>query len=135
MRGVDGPFIRWTDMRLIRRIVRDVANRNVAPKATLDHWHYVRSSELRHIIPHVTTVDYVVNGALPYELPIWAARMKDQFAAWVKECELEPRRPDSLRRAKRVHAMLDSITPWTDESVVPKNALMREFIGGSSYKY
>jgi uridine kinase len=135
MRGVDGPFIRWTDMRLIRRIVRDVANRNVAPKATLDHWHYVRSSELRHIIPHVTTVDYVVNGALPYELPIWAARMKDQFAAWVKECELEPRRPDSLRRAKRVHAMLDSITPWTDESVVPQNALFREFIGGSSYKY
>ncbi len=135
MRGTDGTFIRWTDLRLIRRMVRDSRSRNMTPTKTLEHWHYVRRSELEHICPFVTTVDYVVNGALPYELPIWAARMRDNFQKWAKEYEGNHHKTDAFRRATRVANMLESITPWTDETIVPENALMREFIGGSSYKY
>ncbi len=135
MRGPDGNYLRWTDLRLMRRMTRDRENRNVTPRQTLDHWHYVRRSELRYIIPYVTTVDYVVNGALPYELPLWAARLKEQFETWVKEIPEDTPKPDSLNRARRVHNMLSAITPWTDETIIPPKALMREFIGGSDYKY
>jgi uridine kinase len=73
MKGPDDRFIRWTDLRLMRRMVRDAMHRALKPRETLEHWHYVRSSELRHIVPHVGTADHIVNGALPYELPIMRA--------------------------------------------------------------
>lgn len=135
MRGADGSYLRWTDLRLIRRIVRDQRCRNVTPTQTLEHWHYVRSAELRHIVPFVSTVDYIVNGSLSYELPIWSARMRDLFAGWVKAYADNPLKQDAHHRATRVFQMLDAVTPWTDESVIPDDALLREFIGGSKYKY
>lgn len=135
MRSTDGTYVRWTDIRLIRRMIRDSMSRNMTPQKTLEHWHYVRSSELRHICPYVSHCDYIVNGALPYELPIWAARMKDSFKTWSSEYIDNPQKADSLRRAQRVSNLLQSITPWKDESIVPEHALLREFIGGSSYKY
>jgi uridine kinase len=135
MRGADGTYIRWTDLRLLRRITRDSRTRNMPPRKTLEHWHYVRSSELRHICPYVTTVDYVVNGALPYELPVWAAQLRASFAEWSKDYANNSARADCHRRGNRVSNLLESITPWTDETVIPEKALLREFIGGSSYKY
>ncbi|MGC9394774.1 MAG: ATP cone domain-containing protein, partial [Anaerolineae bacterium] len=74
MKGPDNKYIRFTDLRLMRRMVRDARERAYDPRRTLEHWHYVRSSELRHIIPYVNTTDYIVNGATPYELPIMRAR-------------------------------------------------------------
>jgi len=135
MRGVDGNYIRWTDIRLLRRMTRDFQNRNVSYSGTLDHWHYVRRSELRYIIPYVNAVDYIVNGALPYELPFWSARLKSIFEEWGKTIPKDTPKQDSLNRATRVYNLLASITPWTDESVVPSKALLREFIGDSEYKY
>lgn len=135
MRNQTGAYIRWTDIRLIRRMVRDFQHRNMTPQKTLEHWHYVRSSELRHIVPYVNSCDYIVNGALPYELPIWAARMKETFSTWLDAYAHIPARRDAHERAHRVHALLESITPWADESVVPGKALLREFIGGSEYDY
>lgn len=135
MRNQTGAYIRWTDIRLIRRMVRDFQHRNMTPQKTLEHWHYVRSSELRHIVPYVNSCDYIVNGALPYELPIWAARMKETFSTWLDAYTHIPARRDAHERSHRVHALLESVTPWTDEGVVPGKALLREFIGGSEYDY
>lgn len=135
LRGADGTYIRWTDIRLIRRMVRDSRSRNMTPTKTLEHWHYVRRSELEHICPFVTKVDYVVNGALPYELPVWAARMKENFQTWAKSYRDNTQKADAFRRSSRIGNLLESVAPWSDETIIPENALLREFIGGSSYKY
>ncbi len=135
MKGADDRFIRWTDLRLMRRMVRDAVNRAYNPRQTLEHWHYVRSSEVRHILPHINTADYIVNGALPYELPIMRARLFDHFAQWAQDYRDDPERQDAFTRAGRVYEMLKAVTPVEDDSVVPPTSLLREFIGGSAYEY
>jgi uridine kinase len=131
----DDRFIRWTDVRLMRRMVRDSLFRGYNPRQTLEHWHYVRSSELRHIIPHVNTADYVINSAMPYELPIMRPRLIDHFAQWVEDYRDNPQRQDAFNRASRVYELLTRVTPVEDDSAIPSTALLREFIGGSDYKY
>jgi len=131
----DGRFIRWTDLRLMRRMVRDSLFRGYSPRQTLEHWHYVRSSELRNIIPHVNTADYIVNSALPYELPVIRPHLIDHFAQWVEDYHDDPQRQDAYNRAHRVHELLKMVTPVEDESPIPPTSLIREFIGGSAYEY
>ena len=131
----DGRFVRWTDIRLMRRMVRDRQFRSYSPRRTLEHWHYVRSSELRNIIPHINTADYVVNSALPYELPIMCHHLIDDFAQWVEDYRDDPQRQDAYTRAQRVYDLLRTVTPIEDDSAIPPTALLREFIGGSTYEY
>jgi len=135
MKGPDGRFIRWTDLRLMRRMLRDWMHRAYDPQQTLEHWHYVRSSELRNIIPHVNMADYIVNSALPYELPIMRSRLIDRFARWAELYRDDPQRQDAFLRAKRVYELLQAVTPVEDESAIPPTSLLREFIGGSAYSY
>jgi len=135
MKGPDGRFIRWTDLRLMRRMLRDARHRAYSPQQTLEHWHYVRSSELRHIIPYVNAADYIINSALPYELSIFRPKLIDHFAAWVEHYRNDPLRQDAFVRAQRVHTLLSAVTPVEDDSVVPPDSLLREFIGGSCHKY
>ena len=131
----DGRFIRWTDLRLMRRMVRDSLFRAYNPRETLEHWHYVRSSELRNIVPHVNSADYIVNSALPYELPIMCHHLRDHFAQWVEDYRSESHRQDAYTRAHRVHELLKTVTPVVDDSAISSTSLLREFIGGSAYKY
>jgi uridine kinase len=133
MKDRDGEFIRWTDLRLMRRMLRDVVHRAAAPQQTLEHWHYVRKSELRNIIPYATAADYVVNTGLPYELPVVSARLRDDFARWQERYRNDPLHADAFERAERVHRLLESVTPAEDESAIPPDSLLREFIGGSCY--
>lgn len=135
MKGPDGKFVRWTDLRLMRRMVRDAAHRAYDPQRTLEHWHYVRKSELRNIIPYINTADYIVNSGLPYELPVMRTRLLDHFARWAEQYRDDPLREDAFIRAERVHALLQAVTPVEDESVIPPDSLLREFIGGSCYEY
>ena len=135
MKGRDGKYVRWTDLRLMRRMLRDAAHRSYDPQRTLEHWHYVRSSELRHIIPYINTTDYIVNGALAYELPIFRPKLIDQFARWATLYDNDPQRQDAMIRAKRVYALLQSVTPVEDDSAIPPTSHLREFIGGSVYEY
>ncbi len=135
MRGPDGKYVRWVDLRLMRRMVRDATHRAYAPQQTLEHWHYVRSSELRNIIPYINTTDYIVNSGLPYELPIMRARLFDRFKQWRGQYRGDPLRKDALVRASRVHRLLRSVTPVEDDSAIPPDSLLREFIGGSCYEY
>jgi uridine kinase len=135
MKGPGGRYVRWTDLRLMRRMERDAAHRAYDPQQTLEHWHYVRSSEMRNIIPYVNTTDYVVNSGLPYELPIMKARLFDRFGGWVERYRDDPLRVDAYERAERVHRLLEAVTAVEDESAVPPDSLLREFIGGSCYEY
>ncbi|MGD9001512.1 MAG: ATP cone domain-containing protein [Anaerolineae bacterium] len=135
MKGPDGRYIRWADLRLMRRMVRDASFRAYDPERTLGHWHYVRKSEMRNIIPYANTADHIINTGLPYELPVMRARLYDYFDAWVEKYRDNPLRQDAYVRAERVHRLLGAVTPVEDESPIPPDSLLREFIGGSCYKY
>lgn len=127
--------MRWADNRLLRRMIRDSWHRNLQPEQTLTHWHYVRRSELRNIIPFIGTVDYLVNSAMPFELPILKARLFKYFPPAIAKFQSDAKRQDAYVRAKRVHDTLKDLTAVEDDSPVPKTSLLREFIGGSQYKY
>ncbi|KPJ82444.1 MAG: hypothetical protein AMS17_18960 [Spirochaetes bacterium DG_61] len=135
LRDRNGRFIRWADIRMLRRMVRDMQFRNYSPRQTLAHWHYVRRSELRYIISRLTEAHTIINSFLPYELPIMKHRLGDFFPEFIEKFRDDPEKDDALGRAKRVQEIFQEIPAWTDESVVPKDSLFREFIGGSSYSY
>lgn len=135
LKGPDGRYVRWTDIRLIRRMLRDATHRAYDPTETLLHWHYVRASELRNIIPYVNTTDYIVNSGMPYEMPIYKAKLFTEFERWTKEYEGDPLRKDAFERASRVYELMKSLVPIADDSIVPENSVIREFIGGSIYEY
>jgi uridine kinase len=133
LRDAAGHWVRWTDLRLLRRMMRDAAHRGYDPERTLLHWHYVRRGELKHIIPHLGRADAVVNGALPYELPILKRHLGQHFPRFIEACTGDARRGDALARARRVGALLEELEPAGDEGV-PPTSVLREFIGGSAYK-
>lgn len=135
LRDKEGEFIRWTDLRMLRRMVRDSWHRGYRPEQTVGHWHYVRRGEMKHIVPFINKADYVFNGSLAYELPVYRKYLYDIFPSIIKQYENEPKRLDALIRAKRVFKLLGELAEVKDESVIPKDSLIREFIGGSSYKY
>ena len=135
MKDADGKFVRWTDLRLMRRMVRDETHRAYDPQQTLEHWHYVRKSEMRNIVPYINTTDYIVASGLPYELPIMRVRLFEHFEEWVEQYEGNPLREDAFTRSKRVYDLLKDITPVEDDSPIPPDSLLREFIGGSCYEY
>jgi len=128
-------FLRWADIRLLRRMVRDMQFRNYSPAQTIQHWHLVRRSELRYIVPRLTEADAIVNSFLPFELPIMKHRLGGQFPGFIEEFAADPERSDALDRARRIHELFAELPAWSDESVVPADSLLREFIGGSRYRY
>ncbi len=130
-----GQYVRWTDLRLMRRMLRDAAHRAYDPQKTLEHWHYVRASEKRNIIPYINTTDYIINGALPYELPVFRPRLLDYFGRWAEQYTDDPLRQDAQTRARRVYALLQSVSAVEDDSAIPPTSHLREFIGGSCYTY
>ncbi len=135
LRDGQGNFMRWADNRLMRRMIRDSWHRNLQPLQTLAHWHYVRRSELKNIIPFIGTVDHLVNSAMPYEIPVLKARLFHYFPEAMKAYKDEPKRQDAYIRARRIYELLNGIVPVEDDSPIPSNSLIREFIGGSQYKY
>ncbi len=132
MKGPDDKYIRWTDIRLIRRMLRDFAHRAYNPTQTLEHWHYVRSSEMRNIIPYSNTADFIISSAMPYELSLYANKLTKDFADWEKKYKGDPLKTDAYERASRLANLLENITPVEDDSPVPHDSVLREFIGGSS---
>jgi uridine kinase len=133
LRDDRGRFARWADIRLLRRMIRDRRYRSYDPERTIGHWHYVRRSELKHIIPYINEADFILNGALPYELPILKKHLFSYFPGFIERWKNSPRRQDALIRAQRVYELLVAIEEVEDDSCVPDNSLFREFIGGSIY--
>ena len=128
-------FIRWTDIRLLRRMIRDSKHRNFDPKRTLEHWHYVRRAELKHIVPYISTADFVINGSLPYELAVLKPYLLKYFPEFIKEYKSNTKRQDAYIRSKRIFELLNEFKDFTNIEWIPENSLIREFIGDSSYQY
>ena len=116
-------------------MLRDSVHRAYKPQQTLEHWHYVRASEMRNIIPYHGTADFIINSAMPYEMAFYRARLYDQFKGWEQEYEGDPLREDAYTRATRVRQMLEAVIPVDDETAVPSDSVLREFIGGSSLEH
>lgn len=130
----DGRPAYFTDVRLLRRLIRDVRTRGYPMESTLWHWQLVRKGE-RFILPYVHSADMVVDTGLPYELPMLKPYTRDELL------RLEPlfaRNPDlfdghaRIRRILRLFRQLR--TPEKgQESLVPPDSILREFIGGSVF--
>lgn len=126
----DGKYVRWTDIRLMRRMLRDSVHRAYDYERTLTHWHYVRAGELRGIIPYIGSADFIINSGMPYELPIYKPKLFEGFREWIERYEADPLRQDAFERASRIHKLFGSIASVKDDSIVPKDSVIREFIGG-----
>src|SRR5258705_6386972 len=66
--GSSKRLTKFTDVRLVRRMLRDAQHRNHSPLLTILHWHYVRTGELYSIIPLMGLADHIVNGGFPFDL-------------------------------------------------------------------
>lgn len=129
----EGRYARWTDLRMLRRMSRDLLYRAFDPEQTILHWHYVRRSELKHIIAHQAQADFHLNGALAYEWPYLKLHCERHLTPFLEKWRHDEKRLDGYIRARRVHELLSSIDSVTDESLVPADSVLREFIGGSIY--
>jgi uridine kinase len=130
MKDADGEYIRWTDIRLMRRMLRDSVHRAYDYEMTLTHWHYVRAGELRGIIPYIGSADFIINSGMPYELPVYKPKLFGGFSEWAERYQGDPLRQDAFQRASRIHKLLSAVTPVQDDSIVPIDSVIREFIGG-----
>ena len=121
----DHNRIRTTDVRLLRRIVRDNQFRATPPEDTLAMWPSVRRGEETWIFPHQERADSMFNTALHYELPVLG------HYAYKLLKVIPPESPHYLT-ARRLVKMLNYF-PDIPESVldeVPPLSLLREFVGG-----
>jgi len=133
LKSAEGRYTRWTDLRLLRRMIRDSKFRAYSPERTILHWHYVRRSELKHIIPYQGAADFQINSALAYELPILKGHLFDCLPPFLERWRDDQRRLDGYIRARRIHDLLASIADVPDDDAVPATSLLREFIGGGAY--
>lgn len=112
-----------TDVRLIRRIVRDATYRGYSAQDTLTRWESVRRGEKRNIFPYQENADIMFNSALLYELAVLRPLAEPLLL------QLEPRDRHYIE-ARRLLSILSWLKPM-DTELVPDNSLLREFIGGS----
>ena len=116
-----------TDNRLIRRMVRDNLTRGLDASATLRRWQSVRRGEEKHIFPYQENADVMFNSSLFYELPV----LKDYVVPLLRSV---PNTIPEYAQARRLLKLLDFfVTIPPDE--IPPTSILREFIGGSSFKY
>lgn len=115
-----------TDLRLIRRIVRDKQFRNCPAAETIAMWDSVRSGEFKWIYPNQEGADFVFNSELSYELSV----LKKLALPALKEIPITD--PEFLT-ANRLIKYLKYFKTIDDESAIPCNSLIREFIGNSCF--
>jgi uridine kinase len=119
--------INLTDLRLLRRIVRDLQFRSTTPEETLDMWPSVRRGEYRWIYPHIENADYIFNSELTYEFAV----MKVFAEEALKHIEKGSHHFIQANRLLKFLKYFNSI----ESKYVPENSLLREFIGGSIFEH
>jgi len=112
-----------TDSRLIRRVVRDAAQRGYSARQTIERWEAVRNGEKRWIFPFQEHADVMFNSALVYELAVLKPLAEPLLL------QVEPRTQSHLE-AKRMLTFLEWFEPLAPD-LVPDNSILREFVGGS----
>ncbi len=125
----DGANLRFkgTWMRLTRRAVRDYSFRGAGVEETLAMWANVRRGEKLYVSPFKNKADVVFDSSLPYEVSVMRNFAVPLFQAVPAE---NPRRGELLE--------LTEAFRWfepIDPELVPRDSLLREFIGGGSYQY
>jgi uridine kinase len=115
-----------TDLRLLRRMVRDKKYRGSPPEQTIDMWPSVRRGEFTWIYQTQEKADYVFNSFLPYELCVMKRYAIPVLNSIDKESIYFP-------TAERLIRMLKYFVD-IDEKWIPSNSLIREFIGGSCFR-
>ena len=115
-----------TDGRLIRRMVRDARTRGTTATGTIAMWDSVRRGEELNIFPYQETADAMFNSALLYELAVLKPYAEPALFG------IRPEEPE-YEEAKRLLKFLDYfLAVGSDE--LPKNSIIREFVGGSCFK-
>ncbi|MBP3217781.1 MAG: nucleoside kinase [Lachnospiraceae bacterium] len=114
-----------TDVRLIRRMIRDARTRGNSAKATIGMWKKVRDGEEEYIFPYQSNADVVFNSVLIYELSI-LKHFAEPLLFNIRQNEPE------YYEAKRLLKFLDYFV-GVDTEAVPKNSLCREFVGGGCF--
>lgn len=111
-----------TDGRLLRRMIRDARTRGASAQDTIRMWPSVRKGEEENIFPYQEEADAMFNSALIYELAVLNSMWSRCF--WnSKDCP-------EYTEAKRLLKFLDYFIGVSSEDI-PKNSILREFIGGS----
>ena len=139
--GASRRLTRFTDVRLLRRILRDARHRNHPPLLTVLHWHYVRSGELFSIIPLSGLADHTINGGFPFDLPALKPFLCGPGGRLPRPQEFEPYGGflDARIRYERVRSLLESVEALPGDElaageIIPGDAVIREFIGGSTIR-
>ena len=112
-----------TDGRLLRRMVRDARTRGSSAQETIRMWPSVRRGEEENIFPFQEEADAMFNSALVYELAVLKQYAQPLLFAIPKDSE-------EWLEAKRLLKFLDYFIGVSSEDI-PKNSILREFIGGS----
>ena len=120
-------YVPTTDNRLLRRIIRDYKYRGVNAMETIHRWPSVRAGENKWIFPFQENADAMFNTAMIFELAV----IKQQAVPLLEQV---PENCDEYSEAYRLLKFLKYIKPITNRQV-PPTSLLREFLGGSSFKY
>ncbi len=125
----EGSALRFkgTWMRLTRRAVRDYSFRGTGVAQTLEMWANVRRGEKLYISPFKNKADIVFDSSLPYEVSV----MKNYAVPILQSVPEDNERHDEMMDLVHAFENFEAIDP----SLVAKDSLLREFIGGGSYKY
>ena len=116
-----------SDSRFLRRIVRDRRYRGYSAATTIESWPRVRRGEMRNIFPFQEAADVMFNSALVYE----QAALRPYAERFLLEV---PQESPAFVDAYRLLAFINNFLPIFEESV-PQISILREFIGGSAFKY
>lgn len=115
-----------TDGRLIRRMVRDNRTRGISAKGTIASWYSVRKGEENNIFPYQEEADAMFNSSLIYELAI-LKQYAEPLLFGIQKGEPE------YEEARRLLKFFDYFLGVNSE-MIPKNSILREFIGGSCFQ-
>lgn len=123
----DHNWIPTTDNRLLRRIIRDAKYRGTSAVDTIRRWPSVRRGEEKWIFPYQENADSTFNSSLLFELGVLKSRGEEILSH-------VPRNVPEFAEAARLRTFLSYFTPISEE-FIPSTSLIREFLGGSSFKY
>ena len=123
----DHNYIPTTDNRLLRRIIRDYKYRGVDARDSIRRWPSVRSGENKWIFPFQENADAVFNSAMLFELAVIKQQAEPLLEQVPENCE-------EYSEAYRLRKFLKYIRPIPNKDI-PPTSLLREFLGGSSFRY
>ncbi len=123
----DHNWIPTQDNRLLRRIIRDYNKGAYTARETISQWKSVCEAEEQWIFPYQETADVMFNSALNIEFAVLRTHAEVILSSVPKNC-------DEYAEAHRLLKFLHFFIPISDKEI-PPTSIMREFVGGSSFKY